>query len=123
MLGLQGATRRMQLQIELRGLRLIEVQAAMRTKVEAKQVRFQQQWMCLRSLNLAWILTCSFCHVCQEGWCMLSCHRVAFKLPVPARLQDEILRMNDRTYRKFLRFNLRQRGDMLKVLFVTGGCC
>jgi hypothetical protein len=23
--------------------------------------------------------------------------------------------MNDRTYRKFLRFNLRQRGDMLKV--------
>ena len=45
----------MQLQIELRGLRLIEVQAAMRTKVEAKQVRFQQQWMFLRSLNLALI--------------------------------------------------------------------
>jgi hypothetical protein len=37
-LPLQGATRRMQLQIELRGLRLIEVQAAMRTKVEMKQV-------------------------------------------------------------------------------------
>lgn len=43
----------MQLQIELRGLRLIEVQAAMRTKVEAKQVRSQQQWMLLRSLKLA----------------------------------------------------------------------
>lgn len=37
----QGATRRLQLQIELRGLRLIEVQAAMRAKVEAKQV-----WCC-----------------------------------------------------------------------------
>lgn len=38
-----------------------------------------------------------------------------------ARLQEEILRMNDRTYRKFLRFNLRQRGDMLKVRAVTSG--
>ena len=51
---------------------------------------------------------------------MLSCHCVAFKRPVPARLQEEILRMNDRTYRKFLRFSLRQRGDMLKVQPVTG---
>lgn len=40
----QGATRRLQLQIELRGLRLIEVQAAMRAKVEAKQV-----WCCFQT--------------------------------------------------------------------------
>jgi hypothetical protein len=71
-LPLQGATRRMQLQIELRGLRLIEVQAAMRTKVEMKQVGVRQQWVPLLMLMLA-----SFDHqVCQRVACMLS-HRCA----------------------------------------------
>ena len=30
-------------------------------------------------------------------------------------LQEEILRLNDRTYKKFMRFNLRQRVDMIKA--------
>jgi hypothetical protein len=111
-LPLQGATRRMQLQIELRGLRLIEVQAAMRTKVEMKQVG-----CCCAASDTALFQLHSLATLRMTGP-LARCASHAESI-LPACLQEEILRMNDRTYRKFLRFNLRQRGDMLKVRLIT----